>query len=775
MASKQEAEIIFAQKLASNEKPIRSKALLKLRKYISVRSEKEQGGFSEDELLKIWKGLFYCLWMQDLPLLQEELSTKISGLLHSFRTVDSQFLYFKTFLQTMKREWNGIDRLRMDKFYQCVRFVFREVFEMLKRQDWKPSVVNEFLELISGQLLQSSSSAPSGLILHILDLYLNELALIGSATLTAEQNLTFIEPFCKAMAKTKDRVLLKAIGSNVFNTIVDQVPFAIEDLLREIRQNEGRESESEDEEAGENQMKMKAAEDDDHEEDDSDLGDDFSYEKDVKDGAECGPVLQFDYGAIADRLFQLASYTNIPSFNRSKIYKFVKIFRDLSEGVFPQDEVEVVSSDEDDEDDNRRRRKKKKRLNKQSQEKTDKADTESSEITPESVPSKEKKKKGKKRRLKGIEDQTGSDVDRPMIETVDVPASKPLNTNKKKKAKGLEVSEEQSKCMISISDPPKEQQDTSDLRPVKKQKKKKKESEREADEELSDLSVVPPALQKKKRKLKKKTRCAADGETTGDCSQTDDKQTENCCAEMHTNTTAPDLSTVTTTLKKKKTKKTSTDDPTDVKEEKTENKMKVKKSKIKKKAVRSEECGESDETAETLHIDEKQTQSHENTETNTVNKKKKKKLKSMELNGETNESVKRKRNLMNGHAEPDSVKKLKIFNESDKPTNQMNTKGFAFSPKKSPTALFCRSAGFITPVCKKQSLKISKSETKKVTFGLKNNKTMEFRKMDRSSLLSPAGQSQVAFDPKKTPKSGVLKSPTSSPAIRRRSTAADFF
>lgn len=44
------------------------------------------------------------------------------------------------------------------------------------------------------------------------------------------------------------RVLLKAIGSNIFNTIVDQVPYAIEDLQREIRQNaeldSGEESES---------------------------------------------------------------------------------------------------------------------------------------------------------------------------------------------------------------------------------------------------------------------------------------------------------------------------------------------------------------------------------------------------------------------------------------------------------------------------------------------------------------------------------------------------
>lgn len=28
------------------------------------------GGFSQEELLKIWKGLFYCVWVQEEPLLQ---------------------------------------------------------------------------------------------------------------------------------------------------------------------------------------------------------------------------------------------------------------------------------------------------------------------------------------------------------------------------------------------------------------------------------------------------------------------------------------------------------------------------------------------------------------------------------------------------------------------------------------------------------------------------------------------------------------------------------
>uniref|UniRef100_A0A3Q4I506 Ribosomal RNA processing protein 1 homolog B-like n=1 Tax=Neolamprologus brichardi TaxID=32507 RepID=A0A3Q4I506_NEOBR len=209
------------------------------------------GEFSGEELLKLWKGLFYCLWMQDKPLLQvtppppQELS------------------YLRSFLQTMKREWTGIDRLRMDKFFQLVRFVFRQTFEMLRRRSWDSSAVSQFLELLTAQLLQSDAAAPSGLQLHVLDLYLTELAVMGAAELTADQNLTFIEPFCRTAARTKDRTLLSGICSSVFSTIINQAPFAIDDLMKEVRASEdsdsGQASEGDEEEEGdEKTMKMEA-------------------------------------------------------------------------------------------------------------------------------------------------------------------------------------------------------------------------------------------------------------------------------------------------------------------------------------------------------------------------------------------------------------------------------------------------------------------------------------------------------------------------------------
>ncbi|XP_036814669.1 ribosomal RNA processing protein 1 homolog A-like [Oncorhynchus mykiss] len=86
----------------------------------------------------------------------------------------------ETFLQTIKREWTGIDRLRMDMFFQLVRFVLRNSFEMMKMKEWETSVVTRFLELLTAQVLHSTSGAPCGLQFHILDLYMTELAAVGS-------------------------------------------------------------------------------------------------------------------------------------------------------------------------------------------------------------------------------------------------------------------------------------------------------------------------------------------------------------------------------------------------------------------------------------------------------------------------------------------------------------------------------------------------------------------------------------------------------------------
>jgi hypothetical protein len=73
------AEVLFAQKLAANEPVTRNRAVKKLKKWLAVRDV-----LSLDEMLRLWKGLHYCFWMSDKPLIQEELAEAISSLIQVF-------------------------------------------------------------------------------------------------------------------------------------------------------------------------------------------------------------------------------------------------------------------------------------------------------------------------------------------------------------------------------------------------------------------------------------------------------------------------------------------------------------------------------------------------------------------------------------------------------------------------------------------------------------------------------------------------------------------
>uniref|UniRef100_A0A670Z0X3 Ribosomal RNA processing 1B n=1 Tax=Pseudonaja textilis TaxID=8673 RepID=A0A670Z0X3_PSETE len=354
----QPPEIQFAQRLASNEKRIRDRALKKLRGYMTLRTQRLEGSFSQEELLKIWKGLFYCMWMQDKPLLQEELSNNISQLIHLIENMDTRHLFIQTFWQTVNREWNGIDRLRLDKFYMLIRMMLRQSFEVLKRNEWNASLIERFLNMLIMEVMHPDSHAPIGIKLHFIDIYLEELAKVGAKELTADQNIKFIEPFCKIIARTKDHLMLQAIICGIFETIVDQSPFAIEDLMKELETGSDVDSTSEDEKwtdredtemaRGRGLSNKLSPNSETH----------GNISEDIE--ANIGPVLQFDYAAIASTIFELSSRKNTPAFNRKRLYKLIKKFQDLAEGSFPQNDFpEDVSTDEDDDTFSRKKLKRK--------------------------------------------------------------------------------------------------------------------------------------------------------------------------------------------------------------------------------------------------------------------------------------------------------------------------------------------------------------------------------------------------------------------------------
>ncbi|KAI9786052.1 MAG: hypothetical protein M1816_008143 [Peltula sp. TS41687] len=164
------ADAPFVKQLAGSDRATRDKALSSLRAYLSGRRT-----FDELQLLKLWKGLFYCLWMSDKPRTQQRLVVDLASLIDVLPE-GNVLLFLQAFWKTMVREWNGIDVLRMDKYLLLVRAYLAASFSFLARLDWQASLVDQYVNLLASiPLNPTDGKVPDGMRYHLLDIYVDEL------------------------------------------------------------------------------------------------------------------------------------------------------------------------------------------------------------------------------------------------------------------------------------------------------------------------------------------------------------------------------------------------------------------------------------------------------------------------------------------------------------------------------------------------------------------------------------------------------------------------
>ncbi|XP_053408060.1 ribosomal RNA processing protein 1 homolog A-like [Mercenaria mercenaria] len=297
-------EIKFAQNLAGNETKTRLKAVKKLKKYLKVKSASKKDGFSCEDFLKLWKGLHYCMWMQDKPLLQEELSTTLTNLVHDLSTHEAQMMFIKVFFITEAREWSSIDIWRLDKFMMMVRNMLYESLMVMKKLKWHRNKLEGLTQMFYDTVMNpESDTIPDGLKIHFCDIYLEEVEKAGDSQLTGSQLLQLLDPFIRFMQKAKNATLLKRVVSCVFDPVVTRIA---DEVWMQQTQN---------------------AESDDTEE------------------AEDIPflTLKFDGKLISDHIFRVSQEDDVLSRNRPMLYGIVKKLQDIQEGVLPQEKEINIS------------------------------------------------------------------------------------------------------------------------------------------------------------------------------------------------------------------------------------------------------------------------------------------------------------------------------------------------------------------------------------------------------------------------------------------------
>ncbi|RYP69007.1 hypothetical protein DL771_006333 [Monosporascus sp. 5C6A] len=184
MATADEQSMPFIKHLASSDRKTRTQALSTLRAFLSSSPARPRTHLDN---LKLWKGLFYSLWMCDRPVPQQNLCAELASLQSSLPSGEEVTQWLAAFWQTMAREWTGIDVLRLEKFLLLVRRVFgagvawaRDAGagakgETERRRDALLSLFAEWPLETSGDL----SKVPVGLRLHVLDIWVNEVERAG--------------------------------------------------------------------------------------------------------------------------------------------------------------------------------------------------------------------------------------------------------------------------------------------------------------------------------------------------------------------------------------------------------------------------------------------------------------------------------------------------------------------------------------------------------------------------------------------------------------------
>lgn len=291
------AEIYFAKKLANNDKKVRDKAVKRLKIWLNGK-EKSKNGLLEVELLKIWKGLFYCMWFSDKPLIQEELAENLSNGIHLFGQCSmTGVLFSKVFFITMGREWLGIDRHRLDKFYLLTQKFLHESLVFLSQSTWNERLTTESSKYFSDLL--NDPLYPDGLKMFLAEKILSELWEVCKITARLPNEdafLLLLEPFCLAVAHGDSHSVVKTVRDEVLSEL----------LNTEIRKEE------------------------------------IDGDKDLF----CIP-----YHRIADRLCKLGTDKKIQTFNRKIIFSFVEKYQKRSE------EIDVIADGAEVVKKNRKRKK----------------------------------------------------------------------------------------------------------------------------------------------------------------------------------------------------------------------------------------------------------------------------------------------------------------------------------------------------------------------------------------------------------------------------------
>lgn len=208
----------LARLLAHNDKAVRDATVEKLGLWLSRRAV-----VTEMDMLKVWKGLFYCFWMSDKRPVQSELASKIAKFIGEMEPERAE-QYLKASFDTLAREWTKIDQLRMDKFMMLARKICFEAISYMQARDWAPGTVRALVKVMSSAVFEVNNRAKRGICLHCAELFLDEvdrvLVLRPSPPLKFDTLLLLLAPFWDLLRFDSDDSYTRVVNEEIVDRLI---------------------------------------------------------------------------------------------------------------------------------------------------------------------------------------------------------------------------------------------------------------------------------------------------------------------------------------------------------------------------------------------------------------------------------------------------------------------------------------------------------------------------------------------------------------------------
>lgn len=234
-----ERELKIARALTDTEKHVRDASLTSLQDWLASNAE----NLGEEDMDRLWKALFYCIWMADKrPIITATIRNVVD------LTDLAGWKYMQALFKCLMREWFGIDRHRVDKLYELVTAALVKCVDIVTQPDGKEQFLGNlelFLQLLQQTIFDQARKGGLGLALHILDVYMERVfsPIMQRGTKLPGNEIhkvfhSLLEPLLSMIGSSQGHLL--AIGKRIQERILERlVDFlsAMEELSGKARRD----------------------------------------------------------------------------------------------------------------------------------------------------------------------------------------------------------------------------------------------------------------------------------------------------------------------------------------------------------------------------------------------------------------------------------------------------------------------------------------------------------------------------------------------------------